>query len=116
MDFGLKFKSVPKYLIFNYYDKKIGVYHGSGGSKGFIERVFDFFKSRDLNDDLDVIICGHTHNGFVEQYNGKLIINPGSPFDKRFAKENTIAILTFHIDDNEDKVLEMDASLIKLEI
>ncbi|MHA1340494.1 MAG: metallophosphoesterase family protein [Promethearchaeota archaeon] len=118
MDFGLKFHSIPKYIVFNYYDKKIGVYHGSGGPKGFVERVYNFFKSKNLINELDIIICGHTHNGFIENYKEKLFINPGSPFDKKFAKENTIALLKFEIEENENekKVINLNANLLKLEI
>ena len=114
MDFGLKFKSVPKYLIIDYYNKKIGVYHGSGGSDGFKERVYFFFQSKNLINSIDIIICGHIHNGFIEKYNEKLIINPGSPFPNRFAKINSIAILKAEIDESKNEIKNLNANLIEL--
>ncbi|MBI4733967.1 MAG: metallophosphoesterase family protein, partial [Rubrobacteridae bacterium] len=42
---------------------------------------------------VDAIVFGHSHQSFVGNKEGILLLNPGSPTDKRFAEYNTIAIL-----------------------
>ncbi len=69
----------------------IGITHGTGGPKGYYERVVDMFK--DESSTPDIIISGHTHQPEAKLVNGVQVINPGSPTDKYFAPRNTVAIL-----------------------
>lgn len=64
------------FILENY---KIGIYHGHGIFKNTLDNVLDVFK----NDDLDIIIFGHSHKPFLTTKNNILIINPGSPTSKR---------------------------------
>ncbi len=66
---------------------KIGLTHGQGGPSGIVERVASEFR------DVDCIIFGHTHNALVQELNGVLFFNPGSPTDRKFTKRNTLGIL-----------------------
>lgn len=68
----------------------IGVMHGSGGPSGFIQRVYDALPAKAV----EVVVCGHTHNHFIESYEGILFINPGSPTDTVHARQNTVGTLT----------------------
>ncbi|MFW9995187.1 MAG: metallophosphoesterase family protein [Candidatus Odinarchaeota archaeon] len=72
-------------------DLIIGVYHGSGGPDGYIERVADKFKG--VSPAPDIVICGHTHRAQGVSYRDTFFINPGSPTDRIFAPYNSIAIL-----------------------
>ena len=82
--------SLPEKLLINIEDIKVGVTHGSGAPWGIIKRVNKVFSNLE---DLDIIIFGHTHHPLVEQKDGRLYINPGSPTDKRYAPYNSYAIL-----------------------
>ncbi len=79
----------PQLLTLQVEDLTIGLTHGSGGSSGYNPRVIKFFK----DEDPDIIVSGHTHMPNAEIINEILLLNPGSPTDKRFAKENTVIIL-----------------------
>lgn len=45
-------------------------------------------------EDVDVVICGHTHRYSEEQIDGRLWLNPGSCGRSRFGSDVTMAILT----------------------
>lgn len=68
----------------------IGIIHGWGSPDGFVERIHPVCKERGF----DVVITGHVHASFKRAHDGILYINPGSPVDKMFAKENTYALVT----------------------
>ena len=65
--------------------KKIGVTHGSGSPWGIEHRV------RELFDEVDVIIYGHTHEARKELIGGVLFFNPGRA-------RNSFGILTVEED------------------
>ncbi len=52
--------------------KRIGLVHGTGGPSGIAGRV------RDLFNNLDIIIFGHSHQPFNDRVKGVLLFNPGS--------------------------------------
>lgn len=70
---------------------KIGVTHGYLG-KGINtpERAFNTF----MDDDVDLIIFGHSHIPYKNFVDGKLLFNPGSPTDKRGQPHFSLGILT----------------------
>ncbi|MBM4446386.1 MAG: metallophosphoesterase family protein [Chloroflexi bacterium] len=51
--------------------RKIGLTHGWGGPEGIEHRV------RELFDDVDIIIYGHSHRAKIEHIGGVLFFNPG---------------------------------------
>ncbi len=89
MDYVDTASILPEKMVFDLGRFRIGLTHGWGHAPGLKERVFDLFKQ----DDVDAIIFGHSHQPYLGQRNGVLLLNPGSPTDTRFANRNTIAIL-----------------------
>lgn len=69
---------------------RIGLIHGSGPPFGLIERVRDQFS----NEGVSAIVFGHTHEAFLQSVDGVLMVNPGSPTDRRFTDHNSFAIMT----------------------
>ncbi|MFH1652906.1 MAG: metallophosphoesterase [Pseudomonadota bacterium] len=79
-------KSVlPERLIFEEEGVRVGVIHGWGSPKQTIENVYSSF----IDDDVDLIIFGHTHSTYNDVRGSVLLFNPGSLFDKRFASANS---------------------------
>lgn len=68
---------------------RIGLIHGWGASEGLTDRVFEEFKS----DNVDCIVFGHSHHPLNETIKKVLFLNPGSPTDKMFAPYNSYGIL-----------------------
>ncbi len=80
----------PASKILHIEDLIIGVTHGSQGPDGFYERIMDTFDNGNMP---DIIIYGHTHKAEQKKIGKTLFINPGSPTDRKFAKQNSIALL-----------------------
>lgn len=57
----------------------IGIVHGHGSGKTTEGRAFDAF----INDSVDIIVFGHSHIPLLRYFKKRLLINPGSPTDKR---------------------------------
>jgi putative phosphoesterase len=95
-------KKFPSKQILKVENLTIGITHGNGGPSGYFGRVQDLFRK----DDPDIIISGHTHHPTAEIVDNILMLNPGSPTDKRFAPKNTVLILT--IDSSEYKYRFID--------
>lgn len=58
---------------------RIGIFHGHGDKKTTIERAYEKFK----NDDVDIIVFGHSHQAMITAKNRVLMLNPGSITYKR---------------------------------
>jgi putative phosphoesterase len=90
-------EKIPSKEIIEILGKKIGITHpASGGSSVFIEeKVLNEFK----NDNVDIIIFGHTHESKIQYKENVLLINPGKGYLETtyFGPPTTIAIL--EIDD-----------------
>lgn len=69
---------------------KIGIVHGWGGPKGIVDRLQPLAEEKGF----DVLIFGHTHQRHEERRGSVLYLNPGSPVDKVFAKENSFLLVT----------------------
>ncbi|MCM8779773.1 MAG: metallophosphoesterase [Candidatus Omnitrophica bacterium] len=81
---------------------RIGLMHGWGNPTKLIEALADAFKE----DNVDIIVFGHSHLPLNEKRGGVLFFNPGSALDKMFAPYNSYGILEVN-----DKV---EAKIIKL--
>lgn len=77
-------------LTFNGY--RIGVVHGHGYNKTTEQRAFDAF----ADEEVDAIIFGHSHIPYIRYYKKVMMLNPGSPTDKRAQPYYSFAIL--HLD------------------
>lgn len=68
----------------------IGLIHGYGAPQGILDTARNEF----LNEKVDMIIFGHSHQPLKLNKGGILFFNPGSPTDKIYAKTNTYGIIT----------------------
>ncbi len=64
-------------LIFGSY--RVGLIHGWGAPGRVAEHAFSAF----VDEDLDLIIYGHSHRPWLEQRGKTLLFNPGSAVDHR---------------------------------
>jgi len=68
---------------------RIGLTHGHlGRGRTTPDRAFNTFKDR-----ADVIVFGHSHQPLQAEKHGVLLLNPGSPTDKRRQPRYSLAIL-----------------------
>ncbi|RKD29076.1 metallophosphoesterase family protein [Thermohalobacter berrensis] len=58
---------------------RIGIYHGHGKKGTTIERSYNQF----IDDNVDIIIFGHSHQPIVKTMKKTLMLNPGSLINKR---------------------------------
>lgn len=77
-------------------DIVIGIIHGWGAPDDLISRIHPLCDDKGF----DIVIFGHTHNKYEGQFGGITYINPGSPVDKMFAKENMFLLLTISSKDD----------------
>ena len=75
MDSGELQKELPQKELFVFGGRKIGLIHGSGGPWGIAGRV------RELFNDADIIIYGHSHEACNRHIKGSLMFNPGQARD-----------------------------------
>jgi len=69
----------------------VGITHGYlGRGKNTPERAYNTFRE----DQVDLIIFGHSHVPFKSVHNGITLFNPGSPTDKRGQPYYSLGILT----------------------
>jgi uncharacterized protein len=67
----------------------VGIVHGDGG-RSTPDTAYQSFS----NDQVDVIVFGHSHVPYTEQRGSVLLFNPGSPTDKRRQPQYSYGILT----------------------
>lgn len=87
MDLPSVRQALPKKLVFELNNYKVGLIHGWGMPLG-IERKLLKEIGR-----VDCLVYGHTHRATNAVKDGILFFNPGSATDTRFASRNTIGIL-----------------------
>ncbi|OZV12101.1 YfcE family phosphodiesterase [Tissierella sp. P1] len=58
---------------------RIGIFHGHGTISNTLDRAYEKFRE----DDVDIIIFGHSHQPLVKTKKGILMLNPGSLTNKR---------------------------------
>jgi putative phosphoesterase len=69
---------------------RIGLMHGWGGQADLEERICRSFDG----EPIDGLVYGHSHLPLVRRKNGLLIMNPGSPTDRRQAPFHSVGLLT----------------------
>ncbi len=79
--------NLPETLEFDFGDARIAMIHDSGRKEGRRRRLKRRFP------DARVVVFGHSHVPFLEDENGLLLLNPGSPTDKRRQPHHTFALL-----------------------
>ncbi|MEN1967187.1 metallophosphoesterase family protein [Lentibacillus sp. N15] len=68
---------------------RIGVVHGHGEKKTTEKRALEAFS----DDEVDVLIFGHSHIPMLRYFKKVLLLNPGSPTDKRVLPHYSFAVL-----------------------
>lgn len=81
--------TLPEKVLLKIEEVKIAMVHGHlGKGKSTPERAFRAC----VEDDVDVIIFGHSHIPFHEVKENKILFNPGSPTDKRRQKQFSFGV------------------------
>ena len=78
---------LPETLEFSFGGAKVAMIHDSRRREGRHRRLARRFP------EARVIVYGHSHIPFLEDKDGLLLLNPGSPTDKRRQPEHTFALL-----------------------
>jgi putative phosphoesterase len=78
---------LPETLEFEFGGVEVAVIHDSGPRKGRWRRMRRRFP------EARVVVFGHSHIPWLEDEDGLLLLNPGSPTDKRRQPEHTFALL-----------------------
>jgi len=81
---------LPSQRIVSLGGYRIGMVHGWGGLSDLEPRVRSAF----AGDALDVLIFGHSHFPVCRRDGALLLVNPGSPTDKRQAPFHSVGLLT----------------------
>ena len=81
---------------------KIGLVHGEVYPRADTQQLV--YLAKEL--DVDILVSGHSHQPKIEQTDGVLLINPGSPVVPRLA-DRTVMLLEIH-----DK--EVDVEIVKV--
>lgn len=87
MDLPSVRQSLPKKLVLDLNNYKVGLIHGWGMPFGIESKLL-----KELGR-VDCLVYGHTHRATNAVKDGILFFNPGSAMDRRFASQNTIGIL-----------------------
>lgn len=81
----------PKELTFVFEDTKVYLTHGHHFSvKMGLSRLLQY----GIYNDINVICFGHTHQPFLQEVQGVLLLNPGSLSKNKFHNNASYAILT----------------------
>ncbi|MFN2568460.1 MAG: metallophosphoesterase [Candidatus Dormibacteria bacterium] len=81
-------KRLPERLELNIEGVRLAMVHDSGARDGRRPRLRRWFP------DARVVVFGHSHIPFAEDEDGLLLVNPGSPTDRRRMPTHTMAVLT----------------------
>ncbi len=88
-------RELPKQLIIEAEQIRIGLTHGDGAPRGLGEKLLSNFEN------IDCLVYGHSHKADNRRYEGVLLFNPGSPTDNYFAPYRSVGFL--YVDDKKIK-------------
>ncbi len=92
---------LPETLEFEFGGARIAMIHDSGRREGRRKRLGRRFP------DARVVVFGHSHIPLLEDEDGLLLLNPGSPTDKRRQPEYTFALLRVEEGSVRAEILEL---------
>jgi len=78
---------LPETLEFEFGGARVAMIHDSGRKQGRRRRLRRRFP------DARVVVFGHSHTPFLEDESGLMLLNPGSPTDRRRQPRHTFAVL-----------------------
>jgi putative phosphoesterase len=93
---------LPEKVVVEVEGRLIGLIHGWGPPAGIEKRVLSRFT------DVDVVVFGHTHKACVDKVDGVLLLNPGTPNDRRFSQRLSYAVLTIEGEKIEPEIVWLD--------
>jgi putative phosphoesterase len=73
--------------------RRIGLMHGWGAAGDLPRKVLERCCDEDGKPTIDGLVFGHSHAALVEYRQGVLLLNPGSPTDRRWAPFCSMALL-----------------------
>ncbi|MBF0484506.1 MAG: metallophosphoesterase family protein [Candidatus Omnitrophica bacterium] len=94
----------PKKKFINIEDKVLAIYHGEGPSA----KVVDFVKHEFDKEKVDVVVFGHSHRPYNEEFNGVLYFNPGSPNDQVCSPYCSYGILEITKDKISGRIIKIE--------
>jgi hypothetical protein len=94
--------NLPKAKTLEAEGVKIGLIHGEVYPRADTQQLV--YLAKEL--DVDILVSGHSHQPKIEQTDGVLLINPGSPIVPRLA-DRTVMLLEVH-----DK--KVDVEIVKI--
>lgn len=94
--------NLPKAKTLEVEGVKIGIAHGEVYPRADTQQLVYLAKQLDV----DILVSGHSHQPKIEQTDGVLLINPGSPIVPRLA-DRTVMLLEIH---NK----EVDVQIVKI--
>jgi putative phosphoesterase len=80
-------RDLPEILEFDFGGARVAMIHDSGRKQGRRARLRRRFPA------ARVVVFGHSHIPFLEDEDGLMLLNPGSPTDKRHQPHYTFALL-----------------------
>ncbi len=92
---------LPETRVVQVEDVRIGMIHDSGSATGRAERLAARFPG------CEVVVFGHSHQPLVERAGRVLLLNPGSPIDRRRAPVCTMAVLEVEGDRAAANLIEL---------
>ena len=94
--------NLPKAKVIEAEDLRIGLVHGEVYPRADSQQLL--YLARELN--VDILVSGHSHQPKIEQTEGILLLNPGSPVVPRLA-DRTVILL-------EINNKEVDVEIVKI--
>lgn len=86
---------LPEALLVEAGGWRLGLTHGAAGDAPTTpERALEAFTAGASSGPPDVVVFGHSHQPLCERRGPVLLLNPGSPTDRRFASRLSCGILT----------------------
>lgn len=80
--------SLPRRRVVDAGGFRIGLVHGDGVGGTTVDRARRAF------DDVDCIVFGHSHSPYLRRHGPVLMLNPGSPTDRRREPHPSFALLS----------------------
>ncbi len=87
MDMGRS--DLPDWRIIDFAPWRIGLIHGWGAAAGIEKRVLTVFADQDI----DILVFGHSHQPLSHRQGKLLLFNPGSPTQRRGAPFHSVGVL-----------------------
>ena len=96
--------NLPTAKVIEAEDLKIGIVHGEVYPRADTQQLVYIAKELDV----DILVTGHSHQPKIEQKDGVLLLNPGSPIVPRLA-DRTVMILEIHNKEVDIEIIKIGA-------